>query len=123
MRLRPCDNGNQNPRQTTSCSLARDHITGQEGRRHFDQARIASNSFHADTSATGISTPTPQTSRSQRHILLRHVCQGQSNELGLDEGCSQSKVTAASSLQEGREPPCALSGEIKAQWDHLRLVL
>lgn len=34
---------------------------------------------------------------------------------GLDEGWSQSKVTAASSLEEGREPPYALSEETKAQ--------
>lgn len=53
---------NQKPQQTMSSSLARDHITGQEGRRHFDQAGIALNSFHTDISATGISTPTPQTS-------------------------------------------------------------
>lgn len=36
--------------------------------------------------------------------------------VGLDRGCSQSKVTAASSLKEGREPPYTLSEEIKAQW-------
>lgn len=121
--LRPCNNGNQNPRQATSRSLACDHVTGQEGRRHFDQAGITLNSFHADTSATGISTPTPQTSHSQRHVLLWHVCQGQSNALGLDEGCSQSQVTVASSLQEGREPPCALSGETKAQRGRLCLIV
>lgn len=121
-RLRPlsCTSTSTGTRSHSRPRAARDQVTGQEGRRHFDQAGLALNSFHTDTSATGISAPTPQTSRAYRHILLWHVNRGQSNaatggRAGLDEGCSHSKVTAASSLEESRGPPYALSEEIRAQ--------
>lgn len=53
------NNRNQKPQQTPSSSLAQDHVTGQEGKRHFDQSRIALNRFHTSISATGIKPPTP----------------------------------------------------------------
>lgn len=105
------NNRNQKPQQTPSSSLARDHVTGQEGRRHFDQSGIALNRFHTDISATGIN---PQHSKCPiPKDTSWHAHQGPSKPV--TGGCSQGKVMAESSLEKGREPPCALSEEIKAQ--------